>query len=447
MKKLAMLRPISIRKLESTLAAVAAAFFFLSSASRAADETAKSPESSGETAKVSDKSENVTSKMMFVYLEMVTLGHSYPDDSDEIRLGRMEQLVFGKVQDGKTDQRLSNLMSKVSGSSNTGDGHHLKGGVSMSNLDIEQRRIGQDGGVGRAAGSRSRANDAALRVEFSLGGSKIENSFNGQSQLDAFVSQYIKYVGGLLENQPAARRMRVHLTMSEPGISGGFSGGTVSVAPRAAAGAAAFSTRLIGPSSGSEAYGRIATAGFVQSWSASSRPVLSAESSGSVADNSPVHFAPLIIQISVGGSHVANSFNSENQSNNLLDAQGGRLDVVPSARPYILSVAMGASNLVKSFGAPADQAIDTQIKAFAVSKDLQQKDFISVKGQRPLILHISAGGSDINNCFNKTGGIVRLANEIADGLESSVRPEILNSLSQIHLAKGGCKIVDSYSTK
>jgi hypothetical protein len=170
---------------------------------------------------------------------------------------------------------------------------------------------------------------------------------------------------------------------------------------------------------------------------------------GSPHDNLPVHFSPLIIQVNAGGSHVSNSFNSESQSTKFLEkAQTGTLDAVPSARPYALSVNIGGSYVFTSFDGAADQEVRTGIDAFTASKDFQTpNDSMPAKRQRPLILTISMGGGQIENSFNKTGGIVRIANEIADGLESSVRPEILNNLSEIYLGKGGCRIADAYSSK
>lgn len=429
--------------------ALGAASFILSPTAKATDEAAAS---GGEATKASDKTEIVSSKMMFLYMELLTVGHTFPNDSVTTRLERLERIVFGKVQGGDPDQRLTCLMTKVSsGSSNSpGGAHHLIGGVSKSNLEepgYDRMDLQTGTGSRNSVGPHFRAN-RALQVVFSLGGSQLENSFNGQSQMDALVSQYTKYVAGLLANQPVAEHMRVSLTMSGPGIAGGFSGGTVSARPASLV-MATPAMAATQSSSSSGAYGRIATAGFSQSWSERGSGGQLLPGGDSSPDNSPVHFSPLIIQVSVGGSHVSNSFNSENQPTRFLEeAQAGTLPAVPSERPYALSTNIGNSFVLNSFDAPAGPTVNTGICAFVASKDFQPPNgSLPVQRQRPLVLTVSLGGSRFENCFNRTGGIVRLANEIADELESSVQPEILNNLSEIHVGKGGCKIADVYSTR
>ncbi len=452
---------------------LAAASFFLGSTAMAADEQKQAPTSRGDdAAKASDETENSvdSSKMMLLYLEMVITGRTFPNDSVNVRLDRLDRIVFGKEQDGDSKQRVTALMTKVSsGSTNPPGGtRRLIGGVSKSDVgapgyDPTDPHSGS--GSVKFAATHLRGN-RSLEVAFSLGGSQFENSFNGQGQVDALVAQYTKYIAGLLAKQPAGERMRVHLTMSGPGISGGFSEGTVSAQPAPPMvpmhAAAAWTQR---PSS-SGAYGRIATAGVTRVWSDTgngsmgtasfSRPLSENGSGGRLSntdssrdDNSPVHFSPLIIQVNAGGSHVSNSFNSLSQSTKFLEkAQTGTLDAVPSARPYALSVNIGGSYVFTSFDGAADQEVRTGIDAFTASKDFQTpNESTPEKRQRPLILTISMGGGQIENSFNKTGGIVRIANEIADGLESSVRPEILNNLSEIYLGKGGCRIADAYSSK
>jgi hypothetical protein len=439
--------------------------------------------------------------MMLLYLEMITSGRTFPNDSVNVRLERLEGIVFGKEQQGDPKQRLAALMTKVSsGASDVSGGtRRLIGGVSKSDVAAPGHNPTdpQNGrGSVKFAASHIKGN-RSLEVVFSIGGSRFENSFNGQGQMDALVAQYVKYVAGLLVNPPAGDQLRVNLTMSGPGISGGFSEGSVTARPAPRMVAMPATAMIQSSPPGAAAYGRIATAGFTRTWSGSgtigaagfARP--SSSSSGSIKtasfslpssgggstgtasflqpspgngtggqhlrggdsspnDSSPVHFSPLIIQVNAGGSHVSNSFNSESQSTNFLEkAQTGNLDAVPSARPYALSVSIGGSSVSESFdGAGAEQPVRTAIEAFVASKNFETpSDSMPMKRQRPLILNISMGGGRFENSFNKTGGIVRLANKLADGLESSVRPEVLNNLSEIYLGKGGCHITDAYSSK